>query len=76
MKNSLIIYYSVFRHGKVVAQKPWLFASICVILCGLFSIGLITYKPETNPYKLWIPSDSDFVQNTNWLWSKYPPDTR
>ena len=65
-----------FRHGKTIAQKPWLFATICVLVCGFFSAGLIQYTPETNPYKLWIPSNSDFVRNTDWLWTKYPPDTR
>ena len=39
-------------------------------------IGLLNYKSEGNPYKLWIPKDSDFVKNTDWLWSHYPPDSR
>ena len=38
--------------------------------------GLLNYKSEGNPYKLWIPKDSDFVKNTDWLWNHYPPNTR
>ena len=36
----------------------------------------MNYKSEGNPYKLWIPKDSDFVKNTDWLWNHYPPNTR
>ena len=66
----------LFRHGKTVARKPWLFILVSLSLCGLASVGLLQYKTESNPYKLWIPPDSDFVRNTDWLWSNFPPDSR
>ena len=65
-----------FRHGKKVAQKPHLFILLSFGICGFFMIGLLNYQSEANPYKLWIPKDSDFVKNTNWLWTNYPPDIR
>ena len=65
-----------FRHGQKVAQKPHLYIGLCFIVSGLFAIGLLNYQPEANPYKLWIPKNSDYVQNTDWLWKNYPPDSR
>ena len=65
-----------FRHGKTVAKYPQIFIPICLTIPGLLAIGILNYSPEANPFKLWIPPDSDFVQNTNWLWKNFPPDTR
>ena len=64
------------RHGQKVAKQPLVFVPICVVLCGFLSIGLLNFTTEVNPYKLWIPSKSDFVRNTDWLWKNFPPDTR
>ena len=29
--------------------------------------GLINFYAENNPFKLWIPENSDFVENNEWL---------
>ena len=67
---------SSHRYGKQVARKPFLVAFIAAVLCATLSVGLITFKEEGNPFKLWIPQDSDFVKNTKWLWQNFPPDSR
>ena len=73
---SILILSFFFRHGQKVAQKPHLYIGLCFIVSGLFSIGLLNYQPEANPYKLWIPKNSDYVLNTDWLWKNYPPNSR
>ena len=39
-------------------------------------VGLMNYKTESNPYKLWIPKDSKFIKNAEWLWTNHPPKIR
>ena len=34
------------------------------------------YEEENNPYNLWIPQDSDSVQNNKWLSENFPRDER
>ena len=43
---------------------------------GLALIGMINYRTENNAFKLWIPDNSDFVENFAWLEKNSPPDTR
>ncbi len=70
------IFMYLRRYGKAIAKRPWAFVPVCVVVCGLLGIGVLEYHEEANPYKLWIPQNSDFVQNTDWLWDNYPPDSR
>lgn len=65
-----------YWYGKKVATYPLAFSLICIIVCTLSGIGLYGYNEEANPYKLWIPQDSDFVRNTEWLWDNFPQDSR
>ncbi|XP_058809233.1 NPC intracellular cholesterol transporter 1-like isoform X2 [Phymastichus coffea] len=42
--------------------------SIVILLClG----GLLKFRQEKNPLKLWVPPDSDFVRDTEWLTSTF-----
>ena len=66
----------VFRHGYWVATNPkkTILASMAVVMiCG---IGILNFHNEANMVKLWIPRDSDFARNNEWLWNNYPPDWR
>eukprot|EP00095_Tigriopus_kingsejongensis_P003657 maker-scaffold11_size778918-snap-gene-1.12 protein:Tk03657 transcript:maker-scaffold11_size778918-snap-gene-1.12-mRNA-1 annotation:"hypothetical protein DAPPUDRAFT_306990" len=63
-----------YRHGKWVASHPKLTilgALVGVALCGL---GLFRFNEEKNMVKLWIPPNSDFAHNNQWLWENFPPD--
>ena len=48
----------------------------CLAIAGLCGIGLVNYHADSNPYKLWIPQESDYVKNSDWLWNNFPPDIR
>ena len=67
---------TISRYGTAIAKKPWIFILLCLVITGLSGIGLINYYEETNPFKLWIPSGSDFVENNAWLEENFPPDAR
>ena len=70
--------FSLFlgRYGFRVGQYPWYFIFGCLVFSGLCGIGLINYTEENNAFRLWIPKDSSFVKNYEWLQKNFPPDAR
>ena len=64
------------RYGKLVASNPWWAILGCFVIAGLSAIGLLEYRTENNAFKLWIPDNSEFLENYNFLQEKFPPDTR
>eukprot|EP00095_Tigriopus_kingsejongensis_P012251 snap_masked-scaffold472_size162276-processed-gene-0.4 protein:Tk12251 transcript:snap_masked-scaffold472_size162276-processed-gene-0.4-mRNA-1 annotation:"hypothetical protein DAPPUDRAFT_306990" len=63
-------------YGLKVSRWPLSFTLASLLVCSLCMLGLLNYSEEGNPYKLWIPQNSDFVRNTDWLWTNFPPDLR
>jgi len=63
-----------YRHGKFVSTHPFSVIIASVLLCGFCGVGLLEFNNETNMVKLWIPQNSDFVKNMNWLWDLNPTD--
>ncbi len=64
------------RYGRLVATYPWQAILGCFVIAGLSGIGLLEYRTENNAFKLWIPENSEFLANYNFLQEKFPPDTR
>ena len=69
-------YLLWFRYGRLVATYPWFAILGCFLIAGLSGIGLLEYRTENNAFKLWIPDNSEFLANYNFLQEKFPPDTR
>ncbi|KAK0173536.1 hypothetical protein PV328_006715 [Microctonus aethiopoides] len=73
---SLVVEHFFYRLGLNISQRPikWIIGiSIVVLLClG----GLYRFHQEKNPLKLWVPPDSDFVKDTEWLMSKFKDGQR
>ena len=44
-----------------------------VILC---LAGLLNFRQERNPLKLWVPPDSDFLVDTEWIMSSFKEGQR
>jgi len=65
-----------FSWGVTIAKTPWTFIIICVLTAGAFSLGLLNFTTENRPLKLWIPQDSGFVKNSDWLLDNFPNDIR
>jgi len=41
----------------------------CLVVVLVCVLGLLRFRQEKNPIKLWVPPDSDFVAATEWLMS-------
>ncbi|KAG4072065.1 hypothetical protein HA402_015564 [Bradysia odoriphaga] len=56
-----------YRIGITVATHPWntIICSILLVICCI--VGLLAFHKEKNPLKLWIPQDSKFIEDTEWL---------
>ena len=59
-----------------MATHPVKVVFACILATGLSVIGILRYTTENNAFRLWIPDNSDFVANYNWLEKNSPPDVR
>ena len=59
-----------------MATHPLKVALGCLLATGLSIVGIVRYTTENNAFRLWIPDNSDFVENYNWLEQNSPPDVR
>lgn len=64
---SEIVEHFFYGLGLKIAQRPlkWLIGSTVIVLVSLS--GLYSFRQEKNPMKLWVPQDSDFVHDTEWM---------
>ena len=60
-------FFRFCRHGLWVASHPKRTIAASLAAVAICSLGLL---------RLWLPKDSDFVKNNEWLWENYPPDVR
>ena len=63
-------------YGGFVARRPVTMMASCLLVTGLALIGMVNYRTENNAFKLWIPDNSDFVENFAWLEEHSPPEMR
>ncbi|KAF2904389.1 hypothetical protein ILUMI_01779 [Ignelater luminosus] len=63
--------YFFYNLGHKVALRPWTTIIICWIVVALCAFGFFRFRQEKNPLKLWVPPDSEFVKDSNWLMSKF-----
>ncbi|XP_068204799.1 patched domain-containing protein 3-like [Palaemon carinicauda] len=68
--------YAFYCYGKAIASYPFAFIIVCLILSGICSIGIINFKMEERPFKLWIPQHSEFIQVMEWQETHMPSDVR
>ena len=48
----------------------------CLAFTGLSCLGLLNFTEENNPFYLWVPDNSDSVENNKWIAENYPTDSR
>ena len=65
-----------YNYGKCIASRPKSFISLCILLTALSALGLLNFHQESAGVRLWMPDDSEFKQNSEWLWAHYPPSLR
>ncbi|XP_057324221.1 NPC1-like intracellular cholesterol transporter 1 [Microplitis mediator] len=61
-------FYSL---GIQIARQPIIWILGCSIVVLLCIGGLYRFRQEKNPLKLWVPPDSDFVKDTEWLMERF-----
>ncbi|XP_043281988.1 NPC intracellular cholesterol transporter 1-like [Venturia canescens] len=68
---SSVVENFFYRLGYQIARHPlkWILGCTVIVLICLF--GLYRFRQEKNPLKLWIPPDSDFVKDTEWVMSNF-----
>ena len=78
MKSSITSGLEKFflKYGETVARRPVLFILACVSLTGLCGLGLLRFRAENEGIKLWIPRNSDFRINNDWIFENFPRGLR
>ena len=62
--------------GTTVASRPLATILLCFLATALCGVGLLRFRAENEGIKLWIPEDSDFRLNNDWLFEKFPRSAR
>ncbi|XP_011304845.1 patched domain-containing protein 3 [Fopius arisanus] len=70
------VQHFFYRLGMNIARSPmqWIAGSTIIVLLCLS--GLYRFRQEKNPLKLWVPPDSDFVRDTEWLLGNFDEGQR
>lgn len=68
---SQIVEHFFYQLGLKITKHPerWIIGSLVAVACC--TIGFYKFRQERNPLKLWVPPDSDFIRDTEWLMSKF-----
>lgn len=76
-KRDILIWIDcVCRHGQWVSAHPYLVIALTFLATVLGGVGLMNFHWEANAIRLWIPSNSDFTKDFNFLWNNHPPEMR
>lgn len=65
-----------FVLGVNIAKHPWRTILLTWTFVLLSCFGLWRFHIEKNPFKLWVPPDSDFFLDTNWYIDKFGTSVR
>ncbi|KAF5282163.1 hypothetical protein FQR65_LT02860 [Abscondita terminalis] len=63
--------YFFYNLGFKVASRPWTTIGLSWVVVALAACGFFRFHQEKNPLKLWVPPQSTFLHDTNWLMSKF-----
>ena len=68
----LFVVYEFFCSlGHKVGSHPKKTIAICWFFVFLSALGFLRFHQEKNPIKLWVPPNSQFVEDTDWLMQKF-----
>ncbi|XP_028144181.2 protein patched homolog 1 isoform X1 [Diabrotica virgifera virgifera] len=56
-----------YKLGLYIGQHPKRTIVICWIVVLLSALGFLRFRQEKNPLKLWVPPESSFVKDSEWL---------
>lgn len=64
------------KYGEAVARWPVAFIIGSIIVCAICSSGIMLLEENTNGNELWVPQDSDFKANGDYVAASLPPRPR
>lgn len=64
---SIAIGLFFYRLGVHIANNPWRTIALSWLVVGLCSLGFFRFHQERSPMKLWVPQNSKFLHDTNWM---------
>jgi hypothetical protein len=73
---NFFISLNSFRWGILVATHPFKFILGSFLFTAICGLGFINFTQENRPDKLWIPRDSKFASDTDWLRKNFPSPLR
>ncbi|CAG9766015.1 unnamed protein product [Ceutorhynchus assimilis] len=56
-----------YKLGVGIAKKPVKTIILCWLVVFLSAFGFLRFRQEKNPLKLWVPPDTAFVRDSEWL---------
>ncbi|XP_055549152.1 patched domain-containing protein 3-like [Wyeomyia smithii] len=65
-----------YRLGRHIAKNPWRTIVISWLVVACCSLGFFQFHKEKSPMKLWIPHNSKFLHDTNWLTEHFEEGNR
>ncbi|XP_011872409.1 PREDICTED: Niemann-Pick C1 protein-like [Vollenhovia emeryi] len=68
---SRTVEHFFYRLGVNIARNPYKWMLGCLVVVLICISGLFRFRQEKSPVKLWVPPDSDFVFDTEWLMTHY-----
>ncbi|CAB3372453.1 Hypothetical predicted protein [Cloeon dipterum] len=60
-----------YRRGYDIATRPGRYVTLCLLVTVLCSFGFFRFRQEQQPVNLWLPRNSNFVRDFNWLMENY-----
>ncbi|KAF4532825.1 hypothetical protein B566_EDAN002676 [Ephemera danica] len=60
-----------YRWGYNISLRPTRYILMCIGLVVISSFGFFRFHREQQPVRLWLPRNSDFVRDTDWLMTNY-----
>lgn len=64
---SIAIGQIFYRLGVHIANNPWRTIALSWLVVGLCGLGFLRFHQEKSPMKLWVPQNSKFLHDTNWM---------
>ena len=59
-----------------MAKYPLIVIPVSLTFMALTCLGIMNIYEETEQLELWVPTDSEFYDNTKWLQTTFPSDVR
>lgn len=57
--------------GIAIAKNPVRTIILCWVVVFFTAFGFLRFRQEKNPLKLWVPPDTTFIRDSEWLMSTF-----